>query len=239
MVESARETGLPPWWGAVALIALFAAAGTAWGSDAADPMNRVSFQVESSRDVANDWIEAVVGITDEDPDSAQLAARINAKMSRAMAVAKAASAVRVKSGGYATHPVHQDGKIRRWRASQDLVLESADVEAITLLVGKLQSELQLRSIEFSISPERRQATEDELIAEALTAFKARAEIVRQNLGASHYEIVDLSIDTQGGQPPRPVFAEARVMAATQVPPPALEGGTSRLSVRVGGTIELE
>jgi len=239
MIESGRETGLSRWWGAVALVVIFAAAGIARGSEAANPMNRVTFQVERSRDVPNDWIEAVIGVTDEDADSAQLAARINAAMTRAMEVAKAAPAVRVKSGGYATHPVHQDGKIRRWRASQDLVLESADIGAITLLVGKLQSELQLRSIGFSVSPERRRATEDELIAEALTAFKARAEIVRQNLGASHYEIVDLSIDTEGGSPPRPVFAEARAMAATKVPPPALEGGTSQLFVRVDGTIELE
>jgi predicted secreted protein len=226
-------------WGAIALIALFAAAGTAWGSDVPDPMNRVSFQVESSRDVANDWIQAVVGVTDEDVDSARLADRVNATMTRAMAVAKAAPDVRVKSGGYATHPVHQDGKLRRWRASQDLVLESADVDAVTALVGKLQSELQLRSIGFSISPERRRATEDELIAEALTAFKARAEIVRENLGASHYEIVVISINTQGGSPLRPAFAETRAMGASKVAPPALEGGTSRLSVHVNGTIELE
>jgi predicted secreted protein len=202
-------------------------------------MNRVGFQVERSRDVANDWIQVVVGVTDEGVDSARLADRINATMSRAMAVAKAAPAVRVKSGGYATHPVHQDGKLRRWRASQDLVLESADVDAVTALVGKLQSELLLRSIGFSISPERRRATEDELITEALAAFKARAEIVRENLGASHYEIVQLSIGTQGGPPPRPVFAEMRAMGASKVAPPALEGGTSRLSVHVNATIELE
>ena len=82
-------------------------------------------------------------------------------------------------------------------------------------------------------------TEDELIAEALTAFKARAEIVRENLGASHYEIVVISINTQGGSPLRPVFAEARAMAASKVASPALEGGTSQLSVHVSGTIELE
>jgi predicted secreted protein len=234
------ETSRHGWWGAIVLIALFGVAGTAArGADAPDPMNRVSFQVESLRDVANDWIQAVVGITDEDVDSARLADRINAAMTRAMAVAKEAPAVRVKSGGYATHPIHQDGKLRRWRASQDLVLESADIDAVTVLVGKLQSELQLRSIGFSISPDRRRATEDELIAEALAAFKARAGIVRENLGASHYEIVALSINTQGGPPVRPVFAEARAMSKSKVAPPALEGGTSRLSVHVSGTIELE
>jgi predicted secreted protein len=233
------ETGRSPRWRAVALIALTAMAATASGADEPDPMNRVSFQVESSRDVANDWIQAVVGITDEDADSARLADRINAGMGRALAAAKAVPAVRVKSGGYATHPVHQDGKLRRWRASQDLILESADVDAVTLLVGKLQSELQLRSIQFSISPERRRAIEDELIAEALIAFKARAEIVRENLGAKHYEVVAISIDTQGGGPIRAAFREGAVMRAQSVAPPALEGGSSRMTVHANGTVELE
>ena len=77
MWEDGCETSRLQRWGAIALIALFAAAGTAWGSDVPDPMNRVSFQVESSRDVSNDWIQAVIGITDEDVDSARLADRIN------------------------------------------------------------------------------------------------------------------------------------------------------------------
>jgi predicted secreted protein len=224
---------------AVVAIALCALAGSARANDAPDPMNRVSFQVESSRFVTNDRIQAVVGITDEDTDSARLAGRINSVMAKALADAKASPEVRVKSGGYSTHPIHEDGKIRRWRASQDLILESADVAAVTALLGQLQAELQLRSIDFSISPERRRAVEDELIAEALSAFKARADIVRQNLGAADYELVHVSIDSQGGAQPRPMLMEMRAMSAAKVAPPALEGGTSQLSVHVNGTIELE
>ena len=225
--------------GAGLVIALCAIAGIAQANDAPDPMNRVSFQVESSREVTNDWIQAVVGITDEDTDSARLANRINTVMSKALAVAKTSPKLQVKSGGYSTHPIHQDGKLRRWRASQDLILESADVEAVTALVGKLQADLQLRSIRFSISPERRRAVEDELIAEALAAFKARAEIVRKNLGAADYELVQVTINTQGGTQPRPMMMEARAMSVSRVAPPALEGGSSRLTVHVNGSVELE
>jgi predicted secreted protein len=202
-------------------------------------MNRVSFQVESSRDVTNDWIQAVVGISDEDVDAARLADRINQTMSRALVTAKAAANVRVRSGGYTTQPVHENGKLRRWRASQELILESADAPAVTKLVGTLQADLQLRFVEFSISPERRRATEDELIAEALKSFQARAELIRANLGAKHYEIVHISINGDRGSPTRPVLMEARSMGAMAPAPPALEGGSSRLSVYVEGTIEFE
>ena len=113
----------------LALLALLVTGARA--DDAPDPMHRVSFQVERSREVTNDWMQAVVGITDEDADSSRLADRINATMTKALATAKRADGVKVKSGGYSTHPVHEKGKLRRWRASQDLILESSDVEAVT------------------------------------------------------------------------------------------------------------
>ena len=216
-----------------------AVASVTRANEAPNPMNRVSFQVESSRDVTNDWIQAVVGISDEDADAARLADRVNQTMSRAMVTAKAAANVRVRSGGYTTQPVHENGKLRRWRASQELILESADASAVTKLVGTLQADLQLRAVEFSISPERRRATEDELIAEALKSFQARAELIRASLGAKHYEVVHISINGDRGSPMRPVLMEARSMGAMAPAPPALEGGSSRLSVYVEGTIELE
>jgi len=226
-------------WGLVVALGILGLAAGAVADEAADAMNRVSFQVERSRDVANDWIQAVMGVTDEDTDSARLADRINRAMSKALAVAQAAPGVRVKSGGYSTYPISEDGKLRRWRASQDLVIESGEVDAVTDLVGKLQADLLLRSIDFSISPERRHEVEDELIAEALAAFQARAEIVRKSLGARDTELVQASISTQAASPPRPMMMEARAMSSAKVAPPALEGGTSQISVYVSGTVELQ
>ena len=80
-------------------------------------------------------------------------------------------------------------------------------------------------------------SKDELIATALVAFEARAKLVRESLGASGHELVSLSIQTPG-QPGRPMRAMA-MAAEADVAPPALEGGSSRLVVRVNGTIELE
>jgi predicted secreted protein len=215
-------------------------APTGLGAEPGDYTNRVHFEVERSRDVANDWVQAVVGITDEDLDPAELADRVNRTMAWALETARDKSGVVVKSGGYRTVPVHEKGKLRRWRASQDLILEGAEVRAISDLVGELQSRLQLRSIAFTVSPQRRRATEDELIDEVLDAFKARAERVRENLGASAYQLIEISIDTGGAPPVRPLRAEmVRAVGAAEVAPPALEGGSSRLVVRAHASIELE
>lgn len=238
--DGSHTAARPRRWPALASILLLAFVVDSRADDSFDPMHRVSFGVERSQEVTNDWMQAVVGITDEDADSSRLADRINATMTKALATAKRADGVKVKSGGYSTHPINEKGKLRRWRASQELILESGDVEAVSKLVGTLQSELQLRSIGFSVSPERRREVEDELVAEVLAAFRARAEIVRSSLGAKGYEIVQISIDAQGGIAWRQAPMMAMEMdSMSQVRAPAVEGGSSRIVVRANGTIEFD
>ncbi len=214
---------------------------TVTAHDAEAPMNRVNFQVERTLDVDNDWVTAVLAVTDDDLDSAKLADRINQTMTWAVGVARGHKDLRVKSGGYSTHPVYGDSdrRIRAWRASQQLVLEGDSAEKVSAAVGELQSRLQLQSMRFSVSPELRRLTQDELIAAGLGAFRARAELVRTSLGRSGYEIVSISIDTGGPRPmPMPRFEAARAMASSVAPPP-LEAGTSTITVGVNGTIALE
>ena len=223
-------------WAALALVIAGAASAQPF---APDPKNRVSFAVERTRDVANDWIIAVVGTTDEDSDAARLADRVNDTMDWALGVAKQAKGVTVKSGGYSTQPVHdKDGKIARWAASQDLYLESGDIEAVSALIGKLQSKLLLRSISFSVSPETRRKTEETMIGDALNAFTERAKKITGGLAARDYEIVAISIQTPGGGGPMPMYARAE-MAMDKVSAPSFESGQSTLQVRVDATIEIE
>lgn len=201
--------------------------------------NRVSFSVERSREVENDWLTAIVGATHEDADPAAVANRINQDVSWGTELAKGTQGVEVRSGGYTTRPIDDPKRatLRRWRGSQTLVLEGSDAKRISELIGKLQERLQLQDIAFSVSPERRRAVEDELIDEVLGAFRARAERVRAKLGARGYEIASIGIDTGGVSPPLPMRGRV-MMAEAAVAPPTLEGGTSTLSAGVRATIEL-
>ena len=223
--------------GGAALLLTVSCAPEARSEDDGDASNRIEFQVERSRHVANDRIRAVVGVTDEDVDAAALADRVNRAMAWALETARANPAVEARSGGYRTSPISEQGKLRRWRASQDLVLESGDVAALSALVGALQSRLQLRSMAFSVSHERRREVEDALIEAALVAFQARADLVRKSLDKRGYEIVRASVYTAGAAPIRSVMIET-ARAGARVAAPALEGGRSEISVRVNGTIEL-
>jgi predicted secreted protein len=231
---------MPVRW--IAIVAGALAALTPAARAAEDrPDRRVGFSVESSREVANDWVTAVLSVTHEDPSAAEVAGRINADMAWALGLAKPRQSVRARTGGYTTLPVHDPkrGSVRHWRGTQELVLEGADVPALTALVGELQSRLQLQSLGFSVSPERRRKVEDELVAEALAAFRARADLVRRAFDAAGYRLVEVHVGTGGGGPPPPRPMLRAMAAEAAMAPPAVESGTSEITATANGTIELE
>lgn len=205
-----------------------------------DAMDRVRLRAESSKQVANDLMQATLAAEAEERDAAQVADVVNRAMTWALAKARASQDITVRSGGYQTHPVRREGVTVRWRASQQLLLESRDSERMTELIGELQSRLQLKSLGFAVSPKARRVAEDEMIEAALDRFKERAEIVRKNLGASGYRIVELSIQTGGPPPVRPMSTmRAMRTGGEMVTPPAVEAGESEVRVGVTGTIQLD
>jgi len=200
--------------------------------------NQIRFEASSTEQVQNDRMQAVLSVFGEDPDASLLANRINQTMDWALTIAADFENVQTKTGGYQTYPVHQKNIFRGWRGTQQLVLVAGDFDELGRLIGKLQERMQIRSMDFSLFPQTRTVTEDQLIFEALEKFKDRAELVRTNLGAAGYRIVDLTINT-GGYMPRPVPMMRAHAAVESVAAPVVEGGESTVKVTVNGIIEVE
>ena len=216
-----------------------AVSNLAFAADETPRYNQIHFQVERGRPVENDRMQATLSVTAEDENAAHLADQINRTTAWALQTAKSQGKVEVRTSSYRTYPVYDKNKIRRWRGTQELVMEGSDFAALGNLIGQLQQRLQVTAINFSLSPAQRGAAEDEMITQALDAFKQRADLVRKQLSAKSYRIVDLFIDTGAGQPV-PIVRRAGAMAAAEaVAPPAVEGGTSTLTVSVRGVIELQ
>ena len=222
------------------LAASLAPAVPVLGADLPPRYNLVEVQAEAQRELANDTLTANLYVELNDANPAALAAAVNKVSNEAMRVAKEFDAVRVRSGNNQTYPVYAKGNVLQgWRGRAEIRLESRDFEAASRLIGKLQAGMQLGNTAFSVSPEARRKAENELIAEAIAAFKARAEIVRGALAGRNYKIQRLNVNTGYSAPP-PRFASARAMTAgaAEVSAPALEGGVSMITVTVGGTIEV-
>ena len=93
------------------------------------------------------------------------------------------------------------------------------------------------ALRFSVSPELKNRTDDELISEALKVFEQRASNITQQLKRKNYKIVDINVSTSVNHYPRRSY-EAVAMAS-KVAAPAIEGGEQTLMVTVSGQIEME
>jgi len=134
--------------------------------------------------------------------------------------------------------VYHKNKITGWRVRQNIRLESRDMNVMSRVLGQLQQTLALQGLNFAVSPELKNSTDDGLIAEALKRFDQRARNITRQLERKNFRIVEINVATSAEHFPRQRY-EAAAMSASKVPPPALEGGEQTLRVIVSGQIELE
>lgn len=200
--------------------------------------NLIRLQAERAEQVPNDTMHVSLNTYGEDRDAAQLAARINADMAWALKQAGMYKMVKARTGSYRTWPVERDKILTKgWRGQQNLELESTDIEALSKLAGIMQEKLKINSMRFTVSDKQREAAENRLIEQALDAFKERARIIRVNLEASGYRLVDVNVGTAAQHPP--IRYQARMATADMAESAvAVEGGESNIRVTVSGTIEL-
>jgi predicted secreted protein len=207
-------------------------------ADTDNVYNRVRLQAQQLEAVSNDTMHVTLNTFGEAREPAGLATRINEDMEWALGIARRQQGITSRTGGYQTYPVYKDNVLKGWRGEQSLELEGKDIRAMSRLVGELQGKLQVKSMSFSVSEAKRTGVENRLISRALDAFKARATIVVDNLHASGYRIVELTISTSSQRPPAP-YPVARMATTMQAESRvAVEAGESDVSVMVSGTIEL-
>lgn len=200
----------------------------------APPDNVVHFQAQAAQDLPNDLMVAQLRVEMEGRDPAALADAANRAMRAALERVKRYPAVKARTGSYQTSPLRDKERIVGWRVSQELRLESADFEQAAALVGALQGSLRLTGMDFSVTPEARLAAEEALIAEAIAAFRERAELVRKSFGAAGYTLQEAHVSAGGLPSPMPRMARMSEAVAQ----PAVEAGESRITVTVQGAVRL-
>ena len=198
--------------------------------------NRVNLQAQAQMEIPNDEIQIILAVEKEGADAAKLATDINQTMEWALARSGKDDSIRVRTLSYNTNPVYDKKTVIGWRASQQLELKGQAIAKITALSGELQKKLQIKSMRFSPSAETRKKYEDELIITAVRDFKQRVELLKSEMEASNVRIIHLNINTGGGVP-GPVYHEARAMSLQADMAPAVEAGTSTLTVTVNGSVQ--
>lgn len=223
------------------LCALFLAAPAAQAETAT--YQRVDFQASAETGVANDQMTATLSIEASDKSPAALAALLTQKVNNALRLAAGNPSVRLTTGNQQTWPVYDEkNKLQSWRGRSEIRLESPDFKAGGELVSRLQTDLQLNGLGFSVSTRAREEAEASLTKQAIQAFKQQAERIAASWGAKSYRLVQMSISPANPPGPQPVmYMRAAKMdgAAEGVPAADYNGGASRMVVQINGTIELQ
>jgi predicted secreted protein len=227
-----------------ALLALSAGTLAALPAMAADELhyNQISLRAEVSQEVARDLMIVTLYTEDQNTDPAKLAADVSTTMNKALAQAKQVKDITLRQGSRNSYPIYdaKGQKITGWRERAELRLESPDFAALSKLTGELLGDLKMGGMDFAIATPTRKASEDALLKEAVTAFKARAQLATDALGGKGYKIVNLNFNSNGYPQPylrAPMMMKAASMDAAPVTP-EVEAGTSQVSMTADGSIEV-
>lgn len=206
---------------------------------------RVDFSTEVAREIANDQMNATLSVELSDKDAGKLAQQITVVVNDAMKKAAAYPAVKATTGGQNTWPVYgstlaSSSKLESWRGRAEIRLESKDFKAASELIAKLQEKMQMNGVSFVVSADTRRKVEDSLTAEAIGAFKTRAEAIRSAWNAKGYKLVQMNLGSAGGPMPyMPMMRAMKSAEADAAPAQDMAGGETRLVVNVSGSIELQ
>lgn len=200
--------------------------------------NLINLSAVAQRDIDNNVL-IVTMRSSADADSAQQAAKIvNQEMEWAQTLLHDMQNIKKQSINYQTHPRYQNKVIVGWSVSQQLQLESEEIDALSNMVGRLQEKLQVSSLNFGINPEQKKAATNELITEALAVFDTKSKLITKAIGAKDFRIVTLTINENAPSIPRQRGYQMEAVAMSAANAPQIEAGESEIIVRVNGTIQL-
>ena len=209
---------------------------TVFAHDSEPLFNQVNLQAQVERDIPNDQLTVTLAVEEEGKDAAKIADKVNQDMDWALKIVAQHKDINSSTQSYSTYPVYDKRTVIGWRAIQQLELKSTHITALSDLIGKLQERLQVKNMRFSPTKETQEQYENELIEEAMVSFKQRVEIVKKHMNQKNVRIVNLHVNTGGGHP-QPIYTESRMIAMDSKSVPAVDAGTSMITVTVSGSVQ--
>ncbi|QEY57936.1 DUF541 domain-containing protein [Pseudomonas sp. C27(2019)] len=206
--------------------------------------NQISLRAEAHQEVAHDQMQVTLYTEEQNTDAAQLASTVTQTLNHALKTARKHTNVSVKLGSRRSYPVHDSKgqKITAWRERAEVRLESTDFPSLSMLTGELLQTLKMANMQFSIAPQTRISSEDQLLKDAISAFQARALLVSEAFASTGYKVVSLNLNSSGYDRP-PVYARSAKMLSSAMSDessvlPEIEAGSSQVSIIADGVIEI-
>jgi predicted secreted protein len=202
--------------------------------------DRIELSASAEREIENDLMIAIVYAEVEANNQPRAADEVNQAIRFAADRARATAGVEVQTLQYTTRPVYaNDRRIIGWVARQSLRLESTDAEALSTLLGELQTRVAIESMGSGLSKAARDAAEEALIVEALAQFRQRAALIAAEFERDGYRLVQLNVGSYGAFPEQAMMRQLGAVSIADVAAPVIEAGVQTVTVSVNGSVELE
>ena len=135
----------------------------------------LQLDAKASATVANDEMVVVLAVERDGQQLAPINEAVVSQLNAAIAEARRVEGVRARLGSLSTFPSFtREGKANGWRVRGEVVLESRMLQQLSQLTGRLSEKMQLASVMFRLSSERRRIEEDRLLSEAAKSFQDKA-----------------------------------------------------------------
>jgi predicted secreted protein len=245
-MQRRRQTFAALW-----LVCSLLGAPAAWAQTAQNPAlgnlltpsNIVSLSANASVEVTRDVLNLVFSTTREGSDAAMVQAQLKQALEAALGEARKVARpgqLDVSTGNFSLYLRQPPkGGTSLWQGSADLNVEGKDIEAISKLAGRVQT-MTVARVGYSVSREARQAVEGDVAAQAIAAFRARADAYAKNFGFGGvvYREIQVSVDEPQVRPMRMMQAVQAMDSMRQEALP-VEAGKASVTATVSGSVQMK
>jgi len=205
--------------------------------------DQLSLSVSAATEVSNDVLVITFSTQREAADAAtvqaQLSTALNAALTEARKVERPGQ-VDISTGSFSVQPRWAaKGEPTKWQGVAELKAEGKDFDALTRLVGRIQT-LTVAQVGYRLSREARDKVQGEVSAQAIARFRSQAEGYARAFGFTAVTIraVEVSTSDASAPPMMRMRAASADMAVAGAPLP-VAAGKSEVSVVVSGSVQMK
>lgn len=229
-----------PWALALWLVSALQPLG-AQPHPAGEPARIVAFSASASAEALQDWVSLTLAHQVEAADAAAVQRQLSQVLSQALERSRAsaqAGQLEVSTGALQVSPRYaSNGRISGWAGRAELILAGRDLAGLSTLAGKLEG-MSVSQVRWSLSSALRLKTEDQVQAQAVQRFRAKAQTLTEQFGFKDYTLREIQVsEDASGRPIQPVMA--RSMASAEAGAVPLEAGRTSVNVTVSGTVQFK
>ncbi|MEO6897986.1 MAG: SIMPL domain-containing protein [Caldimonas sp.] len=236
---------------------LRAVAGAAWFSlliagvpanaQSAAPIGVLGLTASASVEVTKDLLSVTLSTTREGSDANTVQAQLKQALDAALAEAKKAARpgqVDVQTGNFSLYPRYSNGSgtarpaITGWQGSAEIVVEGHDMAAIGQLTGRITT-MTIARVGYRLSREASRKVEDDIAAEAIVAFRAKAASYARQFGYGGFEIREVNLSTSEPQNGPMPMMRVQAMKAPSDDALSVEPGKATVTATVNGTVQMK